>query len=103
MVRVVAEVILTPGSDENEPIGRLTKIKKTELDFKYPHRCFECGKELRWLEVTEATSNGFRIEYLKKLWKSKYVQFYCCKCFIVIIKEGLKRPPIDPESGRFFK
>ena len=96
MVTIDAEVILTPGSDENEPIGTLIKLKKTELDFKYPHTCFECGRELRWKEIYIASGNWhLEIKYLKKLWKNKYVQFYCCKCYNIIkFEEDLLAPEL---------
>ncbi|KKN56965.1 hypothetical protein LCGC14_0566870 [marine sediment metagenome] len=63
------------------------------LDIKYPHVCFKCKTNLTFKELFDANrKNGLEcINYfrdfdmplyrkLKRLWKSEYVQFYCCEC-----------------------
>lgn len=56
------------------------------LDNKYPHVCFECKRELKWVELYTANCEDIRFNMyayrkLKKLWKSQVVEFYCCNCF----------------------
>ena len=57
------------------------------LNTKYPHVCFKCKRELRFIElygINREYSEAFNIplyKRLKKLWKSPYVEFYCCVCF----------------------
>ncbi len=68
--------------------------KPHPLDVKYSHVCYSrfCGKQLRFEELFQANTkneyyrNGgcFDIPLyrkLKKLWRSKDVEFFCCTCF----------------------
>jgi len=58
-----------------------TSLSKISLaDIKYPHKCFKCKRALYWTELLESNPNMNRLQ-LAKLWKSKYVQFYCCSCY----------------------
>ncbi len=65
-----------------------TSTKKHGLDIKYPHVCFKCKKDLYWVELFYANArSSFRgwdfktYKKLKRLWRSKVVEFYCCKCY----------------------
>lgn len=61
--------------------------KEHILDINYPHVCHRCGKRLFWMELYRANSiftpvGDFKTyKRLKKLWKSKIVEFYCCFCY----------------------
>ncbi len=66
------------------------------LDRRYPHVCFECKKLLKFEELFLANmGTGGPVMYanfdmplyrrLKKLWRSRDVQFFCCNCFKVQI------------------
>ena len=53
-----------------------------EEDTKYPHQCFECNSQLMYGHAMEkARKEGFTQEQFKEMWKSEYVEFYCCHCF----------------------
>lgn len=68
------------------------------LDTKYPHVCFKCKRELKFRELYDANNVNEMIFYtpymkellgynvplyrkLKKWWKSRVIEFYCCQCF----------------------
>lgn len=68
------------------------------LDIKYPHKCYNCGDLILWKELLIEngvfrgsykyiyTGKGYldlfkKYKHLKKLWKSKVIQFYCCDCY----------------------
>ena len=66
--------------------------KQHPLDIKYPHKCFGCGTPLSWYELLTANlphlfraiftkKNYEKYKRLKKLWRSNFIQFYCCDCF----------------------
>lgn len=79
------------------------------LDVKYPHVCFKCKTPIIFEELFNANrrNHEFRklqfdmplYRSLKKLWKSKYVEFFCCTChrkkkdleLIVTKQERLKK------------
>ena len=71
----------------------------THLEIKYPHTCFICNQELIFKELFDANEPlkatafyGFDMPLymrLKKLWKSKDVEFLCCDCF-ALEKKNLK-------------
>lgn len=54
--------------------------KRGALDEKYPHKCRGCNKELYFAELLLANPE-LKPEYVKKLWKSQSVEFYCCSCY----------------------
>jgi len=63
-------------------------VQKSEMDKKYPHKCFKCGRELKWLELLNTTqisnidkSEEEYGEWLRLLWCSNIIEFYCCNCF----------------------
>lgn len=78
---------------------------KHPMDKHYPHKCFnnKCPEPIKWRDFLN--SNGIDIQlldvnylwdfknrynyyrYLKRLWRSKKVKFYCCKCFTIEIME----------------
>ena len=76
---------------ENEE--RWTHLTKPHpLDRRYPHSCFNCKRGLKFLELFQANTknkyyrNGGCFDMplyrkLKKLWRSKDIEFYCCTCF----------------------
>ena len=74
------------------------------LDTKYPHECYYCGRELYFKELLDRNAKitqkgirgirGLKVSYdyakykhLKKLWRSKVVQFYCCRCYDERVKQ----------------
>ena len=64
--------------------------EKHILDIKYPHICFKCKKELSWVELFNANMNDFwsfnaykGYKILKKLWRSRDIEFYCCSCYMI--------------------
>lgn len=61
-----------------------------ELDKKYPHQCYGCKKELEFRELI-LNNNEINIDHLKKLWMSKCVKFYCCKC----LNEEIKKKELE--------
>ena len=79
----------------NDFVGRpIFSAKVGPLDTKYPNKCFKCKKDSHFHELLNRNASIGGIirrgvnfydykEYkkLKKMWKSKYVQFYCCFCF----------------------
>ncbi len=63
-----------------------THKTKHILDIKYPHVCFKCKKSLCWKELYAANCDGIVFNMpvykrLKKLWRSKVIEFYCCECY----------------------
>ena len=42
--------------------------------------CYICKKDLNWTEYLEINPH-LSIDYLKKIWKHKYIQILCCDCF----------------------
>ena len=75
-----------------------SEVKQHPMDVKYPHVCFECHRKLFWEELLETNilenlRNVREMRYknyikyqekykqLKKLWRSPYVQLYCCRCY----------------------
>ncbi|MFX1256798.1 MAG: hypothetical protein ACFFAN_02985 [Promethearchaeota archaeon] len=42
--------------------------------------CFECGQSLNWWSFVKENFHLSQ-DYLKKLWKNRKLQFFCCKCF----------------------
>lgn len=71
------EVVYRPNRvilSESDPIVRLNK--------EFPHNCFnpECKIPLYFHELLNANPKIDK-DHLEKLWKSKYVQFYCCNCY----------------------
>lgn len=63
----------------------------SDLDRKFPHACFKCGKDLYFLELSLANYT-IKLSHLKQLWKSKDIEFYCCICYR---REGFE-PKITP-------
>ncbi len=55
-------------------------VKKSRIDEKYPHICFNCKRELRFEEMCAVNTNKDK-DHLKKLWKLEEIEFYCCSCF----------------------
>ena len=42
--------------------------------------CYICGKNLDWISF-KFQNFHLSLDYLKKLWNHRSVQFYCCECF----------------------
>ena len=87
-------VITATAHSEEIFIGAIvTEIckEKHELDKKYPHVCFWCKDKLIFKEMYKVnkeriyeihTKYGISLaKYLKKLWKCRIVEFYCCNCY----------------------
>ena len=90
-------------------VDRFKKIKKHPLDVKYPHVCFKCKTPIIFGELFNANRRNYeygKLQFdiplyrrLKKLWKSHFVEFFCCTChrkkqdieLIVAKQERLKR------------
>lgn len=64
------------------------------MDKNYSHKCFKCQRELKWSELLNRNlpsktnqwkrftiENYKKYRELKKWWRAKYVQFYCCSCY----------------------
>ena len=76
--------------------------KRDPLDVKYPHECYDsnCNYKLTFKELLGRNAsikidgcvlnfyNYKDYKHLKKLWKSKYVQFLCCQCYDNMIHCG---------------
>ena len=88
------EALATPNSvlvlsteDSFEWVDRGGRPYSNHLDIKYPHICFKCKRKLKFIElygINREYSEAFNMplyKRLKKLWKSPYVEFYCCVCF----------------------
>ncbi len=63
------------------------KKKKHILDRKYPHVCFECQTPLKFQELLDANSCTAFLDVdmykrMKKLWRSRVIEFYCCLCYL---------------------
>ncbi|MGV9141826.1 MAG: hypothetical protein ACOC1X_02700 [Promethearchaeota archaeon] len=43
--------------------------------------CFNCGKPIYFGDFYSVNSNKVAFSQAIKLWKSKYVQFFCCSCY----------------------
>lgn len=90
------EILIVPCKINDVILGMATK-KKHILDIHYPHKCHRCKKPLYWEELYHANAftfiyrdyqpgTGLKWDFkaykrLKKLWRSKVVQFYCCDCY----------------------
>lgn len=92
---------VTITSTESLPQATYTSYKpKHILDLHYPHKCHRCKKPLYWEELYDANAGrvimicdrdhfariGPKWDFktykrLKKLWRSKVIQFYCCDCY----------------------
>ncbi len=65
----------------------MTNDDAYHLNKDYRHYCFECGLFLSFIHFLKRNLkfrldglDGNNVEYLKKLWKSPDIQFYCCEC-----------------------
>lgn len=70
---------------KTEPVHvrmQVYKIEKHEMDEKYPHTCFLCGKALQYIHAKgQGMREGMDKESFDKLWESGNVEFYCCSCY----------------------
>jgi hypothetical protein len=57
--------------------------------------CFLCGKPLSWIEFRKTNYNK-SLWYLKKLWNSSEIEFFCCECF----KQEARKEKIAVELNR---
>lgn len=49
---------------------------------KYEHVCFDCKKTLKYEHVyKKAYEGGMTEQQFNHIWRSKYVEFYCCSCY----------------------
>lgn len=97
------EVFIGAGVILDQPLSwwDSTSLILDLLSIKYPHRCFnqECKVELSFQELLDRNASVWlkhldcnvirfydykKYKELKRLWKSKYVQFYCCRCYKVL-------------------
>ncbi len=62
-------------------------VKKSKIDEKYLHICFNCKRELRFVEMCAANTNKDK-DRLRKLWKLEEIEFYCCSCYKNAKNEG---------------
>ena len=54
----------------------------------YHRHCFECRKEIYFIEAFSASYNrGITIELLLNYWLDPVIEFYCCGCFKKQIKK----------------
>lgn len=83
--------------------------EKHYLDVRYPHICFKCKTPVIFRELFNANRRNYeygKLQFdmplyrrLKKMWKSRFVEFFCCTChrkkqdieLIVAKQERLKR------------
>jgi len=66
--------IITDGKNivKTEPVI----FYNVQMDIKYPHKCFNCGKHLYFEELKRANPS-ISANILENLWKAKEVKFYC--------------------------
>lgn len=59
-----------------------TSKENIKLDKDYPHTCFnpKCKMRIHFHDFLN-TNKNMNKNHLEKLWKSKYVQFFCCRCY----------------------
>lgn len=75
--------------------------KFTRYTKEYPHKCVKCKKTILFSHAfNESKKKGFDLKKFKKLWKSKYVEFYCCYCFPKPKMNIINTP--HPNVGRDF-
>lgn len=81
-------------------LGLLVEKEKIhKLDKRNPHKCFSCDMGLKF--VSFSFNSPLSYEEDKKLWKSPYIQFYCCNCMILAERGTLNQMQTTLE--RFLK
>lgn len=58
------------------------------LDENHPRVCFNCEKELKFIEL-KLINSDYEYKHLEKLWKSDNIRFYCCECYDYIINKSI--------------